>query len=50
MPERVHVYLKDDEVIKWVDEQIKEETFSSWSHAVSFALKQLKRRMSSEAF
>lgn len=50
MPEKVSIYLKDDDVIKWVDEQVKEGTFASWSHAVSLALKQLKRRMSSEPF
>ncbi len=50
MPEKVCVYLKDDEVIEWVDGQIKEGVFASWSHAVTFALKQLKKRMSSEPF
>lgn len=50
MPEKVSIYLKDDDVIEWVDGQIKEGVFASWSHAVTFALKQLKKRMSSEPF
>ena len=48
MSRKVSVYLKGDDVIEWVDEKIKEGVFSSWSHAVTFALKQLKKRMSSE--
>lgn len=43
------VYI-DDELITWVDEQVVEGTFASRSHAVTMALKQLKRRMSSEPF
>lgn len=43
------VYI-DDELINWVDEQVVEGTFASRSHAVTLALKQLKRRMSSEPF
>lgn len=43
------VYI-DDELIKWVDERVVEGTFASRSHAVTLALKQLKRRMSSEPF
>lgn len=50
MPERVSVYIKDDELIKWVDEQVKAGRFASWSHAVTWALKLLRRNLTAEPF
>lgn len=35
-----------DEVYKWIEQQIEEARFASFSHAVEFAVRQLMKRES----
>ncbi|TAK26602.1 MAG: hypothetical protein EPO37_01480 [Nitrosarchaeum sp.] len=36
----------DEELLKWLDLQIKERTFASRSHGIEFALNELKKKKS----
>ena len=36
----------DEELLKWLDSQIKERIFSSRSHGIEFALDSLKKKKS----
>ena len=34
----------DDEILMWIEKKIKEKKFASVSHAVEYALEELKKR------
>ena len=38
----------DDELYRWLTEEIKEMRFGSYSHAINYALKQLKEQSESQ--
>lgn len=44
----ISAHIKDNELIKWVYEKIKEQKFRNLSHAVTVALKRLKEEMEKE--
>ena len=38
----------DSELVRWVDEKVRERVFRNRSHALEYALSELKKRMESQ--
>lgn len=42
MGKKFHIYVRDDDLVKWLEEQIEKGRFRNASHAFELGLKKLK--------